>query len=172
MTKDQAARENCRRFEESRRLKQDQLEREIRGSGATETQKANMVHTLSKLCVFAADERDHLVRLGTDDLYYSDWLGAVGGLPSVSTDMDEKYFEEWPENTAIGWWNEGRKQLNVVIREVNAWTRSGCPSLEAAEILRDIEHGIQSYGAQDGGSGWADALEEMRSYINGGGSRG
>lgn len=40
---------------EAANLKAKQLESEIRASNATSTQKANMLHTLSKLTMFAAD---------------------------------------------------------------------------------------------------------------------
>ncbi len=83
MTREEAALANCQKSEEARRLKQNQLHREIRASGASETEKANMLHTLSKLTMFAADERDQLVRLGTPHMYYGNWLD---GLPVNSNE--------------------------------------------------------------------------------------
>jgi len=76
MNRDQAARANCKSSREARSLKAAQLEREINESCATPTQKANMRHTLSKLCMFAADERDQLTRLATASKrhYYDDWI--------------------------------------------------------------------------------------------------
>lgn len=37
------------------RLKAEQLEREIRASAASDVEKSNMLHTLSKLAMFAGD---------------------------------------------------------------------------------------------------------------------
>lgn len=74
MNRDQAARANCKQSREARSLKAQQLEREIRESAASPTQKANMLHTLSKLCMFAADERDQLTRLASGKRYYDDWI--------------------------------------------------------------------------------------------------
>lgn len=75
MTKNEAARENCRTSAQARNLKAQQLEREIQSSSASPTEKANMLHTLSKLGIYAQDERDMLVRLATKkSAYYSQWL--------------------------------------------------------------------------------------------------
>jgi len=77
MNRDQAARANCKQSREARTLKGQQLEREIRESAATPIQKANMLHTLSKLCMFAADERDQLTRLAMGPKgakYYDAWI--------------------------------------------------------------------------------------------------
>lgn len=78
----------------------------------------------------------------------------------------DKYFTKWPENTPIDWWNEGRKQLNVIIDKVNAWTLNGAPVEDAALLLRHIDMGLQTFAAQDGGGGWADELREMQQYIS------
>lgn len=74
MNRDQAARANCKKTREARSLKAAQLEREIAASSATPAQKANMQHTLSKLCMFAADERDQLTRMAGGGAYYEKWI--------------------------------------------------------------------------------------------------
>lgn len=43
-------------------IKREQLEREIHESNATDTQKTNMIHSLSKLYMLMADERDEWKR--------------------------------------------------------------------------------------------------------------
>ena len=73
MTREEAALENCRSFAQARNLKAAQIEREIRESDATDVQKANMLHTLSKLGIFASDERDQIARLATSKPYQR-WL--------------------------------------------------------------------------------------------------
>lgn len=74
ITREEAAKINCRCFVHSRNLKADQLSAEIRQSDATDAQKANMLHTLLKLLMFASDERDHIIRVGTSYSRYDDWL--------------------------------------------------------------------------------------------------
>lgn len=83
-----------------------------------------------------------------------------------STDMtDDRYFDEWAENTEIAWWNDGRRQLNIIIRLVNAWTLDGCPGDQVERLLRHIEMGCQTFAAQDGGGGWLNCLQGMREYV-------
>lgn len=77
----------------------------------------------------------------------------------------DKYFAEWSEETPIGWWREGRKKLNVIIRMVNDWTLDGKPVGEKEKILRYIDMGIQTFGAKDGGSAWRDELLAMQDYV-------
>lgn len=82
--------------------------------------------------------------------------------------MMERYFEEWSENTPISWWNDGRRQLNTVVRMVNEWSLAGRPPEGSSLILRHIDMGLQTFAAQDGGSGWAAELEKMKAYVEGG----
>jgi hypothetical protein len=84
-----------------------------------------------------------------------------------SSIKESRYFDEWSENTETGWWNEGRKKLNVIIRMVNEWTLGGCPSDRVEVLLRHIEMGLQTFAARDGGSGWEKELIVMRQYIEG-----
>ncbi len=79
--------------------------------------------------------------------------------------MADKYWSEWAENTDIVWWNVGRKQLNRVIRMVNAWTLAGKPEHKAELLLRHIDMGLQTFASRDGGSEWAKELQEMADYI-------
>lgn len=74
MTRTQAAQANCRTFAESRHLKARQLEEQIRASDATPAQRVDMMHTLSKLLMFTADEFDHLTRAASPENSYRLWL--------------------------------------------------------------------------------------------------
>lgn len=74
LTKQQARRSNCIEMAKARRLKARQLEREIQQSSATDGERANMLHTLSKLGIFSDEERDQLARLAGVGPYYEKWL--------------------------------------------------------------------------------------------------
>ena len=78
----------------------------------------------------------------------------------------DRYFDEWPENSPIGWWNEGRAKLNKIISLVNEWTLDGCPDGDRDRILRRIEMGQQTFASHDGGGGWLDDLTEMKAYVS------
>jgi hypothetical protein len=78
----------------------------------------------------------------------------------------DRYFDEWNEDTSIDWWNEGRRKLNAVIRLVNKWTLGGCSSTPVEVIHRHIDMGLQTFAAQDGGSGWAEQLVKLRDYVD------
>ena len=77
----------------------------------------------------------------------------------------ERYFDEWPEDSPISWWNEGRKKLNEIVRLVNRWTLNGQPRWRRDQVVRHIDMGLQTFAARDGGSGWAEALHEMKQYM-------
>lgn len=80
----------------------------------------------------------------------------------------DRYFTEWPvDNNAswASWWNDGRKQLNKVIRLVNDWTINGKPDAETDVLLRHIDMGLQTYADQDGAEAWVKDLKEMADYI-------
>lgn len=81
LTREEAAHQNCTKLGEARRLKEAQLEQEIRAAGLSPAVTTNLLHTLGKLAMFAADERDQLVRLGTEGRHvnYSEWLRNVPG---------------------------------------------------------------------------------------------
>lgn len=65
MTRTEAVKANCKTSGQARSAKAAQLEREIQESSASPGEKANMLHTLSKLGIFAQEERDWLTRLAT-----------------------------------------------------------------------------------------------------------
>lgn len=81
LTREEAAHQNCTRLGEARRLKEAQLEQEIRAAGLSPAVTSILLHTLEKLAMFSADERDQLVRLGTEGRhhYYRDWLSGLPG---------------------------------------------------------------------------------------------
>ena len=80
ITYEEAVRMDCKSASRARGLKADQLEREIQNSSATQAEKANMLHTLSKYGIFSQDERDGLTRLATNKKhsYYREWLAKAG----------------------------------------------------------------------------------------------
>lgn len=80
-------------------------------------------------------------------------------------EVGECFFTEWPDQTQVGWWNHGRKQLNEVIRAVNEWTLADRPREEGAALLRRIDMGLKTFATVDGGSGWAEELRKMRRYV-------
>ena len=66
---------SCRTTRNARRLKAGQLEREIRESSASPREKANMLHTLSKLGILTTEERDALIQaFDRTSIYYDWWL--------------------------------------------------------------------------------------------------
>lgn len=75
------------------------------------------------------------------------------------------YLEEWDENTGINWWNDGRKKLNKVIRKFNQWQINGMTEKKKIKLLSKIDHGKQTFGSWDGGSGYWDELDKMEDYI-------
>ena len=74
-----------------------------------------------------------------------------------------KYFDEWSESSPVGWWNEGRKKLNVIVRKVNERTLDGCSLLDAPCLLRVIDMGMQT--DEFGKNGWGVNLEMMYEYV-------
>ena len=81
--------------------------------------------------------------------------------------MSDRYFDEWPEDTPIGWWNEGRKKTNTIVRLVNEWTVDGSPDDKKARLLRQIEMGLQTFATEGtDGPGWRRDLLEMRDYVS------
>jgi hypothetical protein len=80
----------------------------------------------------------------------------------------EKYFDEWPENTPIQWWNEGRQKLNRVIRIVNRWTLDGRPSERRDRILRHVDMGEQVLAGTGADGDWLEVLADMKRYVSSG----
>ena len=84
--------------------------------------------------------------------------------------IDPVFLKEWSEDTDISWALEGRKKLNVIIREYNAWQREAIETdyytSKGAQHLRAlIEEARQTWASQDGGSGWLADLEKMAAII-------
>ena len=73
----------------------------------------------------------------------------------------------WPENTGIGWWNEARKELNKVIRLYNKWVDKGAYSAtKAVKLIERINNHLKmDYCNQDGGSGYKEELELIKSLV-------
>ena len=79
--------------------------------------------------------------------------------------MEYQFEAEWDENTDIEWWNKGRRELNVAIRQYNEWQIEGKDEQEKKRLLARIEYGIQTYGQRDGGSTWLEVLQRMKKYV-------
>jgi len=77
----------------------------------------------------------------------------------------DRYFQEWDEETRIEWWRAGRRQLNVIIREVNRWTLDGAPPDEATRLFRTIDMALKTFATEDVASGWRDVLHQMMHYV-------
>lgn len=75
------------------------------------------------------------------------------------------YLEEWSEDTNVDWWCESRRKLNKVIRKFNWWQINGMKEKKVRKLLAIIEHGKQTFGASDGGSGYWDELDKMETFI-------
>ena len=78
------------------------------------------------------------------------------------------YLDEWDENTNINWWDECRKKLNKVIRKFNKWQINGMKEEKVVKLLARIEHGKQTFGSRDGGSGYWYELNKMETFIKNG----
>lgn len=82
--------------------------------------------------------------------------------------MDTKYNfkSKWDTDTAIGWWNTSRVELNAIIELYNRWQMEDAFSPEKATlVLSKIEYGKQTIGSQDGGDGYWDELDEMEKFV-------
>lgn len=77
-----------------------------------------------------------------------------------------QFEDEWHENTDIGWWNAGRKSLNVAIRAYNQWQLDGMPTSAKRLLLAIIEQKRQELVQVDGGSGWVEILDRMKLFVN------
>lgn len=80
-----------------------------------------------------------------------------------------RFLNEWPEDTAIAWWNEGRARLNTLIRAHNALQKEAALGADAAgaakRLLLDLEEARQTWAARDGGGGWRDELDGMTAAV-------
>ena len=79
-----------------------------------------------------------------------------------------KFIKEWPADTAIGWWNEGRAKLNEIIKRYNQWQIDGFSVEETSKLRATIIQGLQTFAerSDDGGSGWATELRGMLKFVN------
>lgn len=81
-------------------------------------------------------------------------------------DNKYKFQKRWDEDTNIGWWKTSRIELNLIINHYNYWQiEDEFDSVKARRLLALIEHGKQTIGVQDGGSGYMDCLEEMENFV-------
>lgn len=75
------------------------------------------------------------------------------------------FIDEWDEDTDIPWRANGRKRLNVIIREFNGWQRQlgmGDEVTEKPRLIRVlIVEARQTWASRDGGSGWLEELAKM-----------
>lgn len=81
---------------------------------------------------------------------------------------EENYqFEDiWDvDGTDISWQKDGREKLNKVIEMYNAWQIDGFFNHGTPRLLATIEHGIQTFGARDGGSGYMEVLQRMKKFV-------
>ncbi len=80
--------------------------------------------------------------------------------------MGYRFIKRWDVNTNVGWWKESRAELNKVIDAYNDWQiHDNCASDKAEILLRKIEYGKQTIGAQDGGEGYLEELENMEKFV-------
>jgi len=79
--------------------------------------------------------------------------------------MEYQFESEWDENSDIEWWNKGRKELNIAIRQYNEWQIEGKDERDKQKLLARIEYGIQTYGQKDGGGGWLEVLDRMKQFV-------
>lgn len=77
-----------------------------------------------------------------------------------------QFEDEWSEDaTNIEWQKVGRRKLNHLIHLFNEWQIKGCLQGDKQELLARLEHGVQTFGQQDGGSGWRDVICRMQQYV-------
>lgn len=79
--------------------------------------------------------------------------------------MEYKFKKKWDENTNIDWWKTSRMELNKIIETYNNWQMEGFDENTANIVLSKIEHGKQTIGSIDGGSGYWDELHEMETFV-------
>lgn len=81
-------------------------------------------------------------------------------------DPEYNFVEEWPTDSPIGWWNEGRAKLNKIISAYNQWQIDGFDKEEAVKLQAQIICGLQTFATRDGGGGWADELRKMQEFVS------
>jgi hypothetical protein len=75
------------------------------------------------------------------------------------------FLEKWNENTDIDWWNDCRKELNIIIQTFNDWQLEGFNYGDYIKLIALIEYGKQTIGERDGRSGYMEKLEEMEQFV-------
>lgn len=83
----------------------------------------------------------------------------------MTKSSEYQFLKEWPEDSPIGWWNAGRKQLNIVIRAYNQWQLGGFDADGATKLRAQIIYGMQTFADRDGGGGWMEELEKMLQFV-------
>jgi len=76
-----------------------------------------------------------------------------------------KFIGEWPTDTAIDWWNEGRAKLNEIIKPYNQWQIDGFDAEDGIKLRARIIQGIQTFAQRDGGGGWEEELQGMLAFV-------
>ena len=80
--------------------------------------------------------------------------------------LEYNFKEKWSLNTPIEWQKEGRKELNKIIEIYNNWqVNDQFDKAKAQIVLGYIEYGLQTIGSKDGGSSYAEELEDMKEFI-------
>ena len=76
---------------------------------------------------------------------------------------------EWDENVGISWWKESRIKINEVVRKFNKWIEFHSENkVKTAKLLERINENLQMhYCNQDGGSGYKEELEKMKTVVDG-----
>ena len=78
-----------------------------------------------------------------------------------------RFLSKWDEDTNIDWWRTSRIELNKIIQLYNNWQLDDdFDPDKAKKVLAHIEYGKQTIGAQDGGSGYLEELEDMERFVN------
>lgn len=79
--------------------------------------------------------------------------------------MEDRFVDNWPEDSPIAWQNDGRRRLNQIIDSYNLWLLHGRPVEAMPALLRAIEFGRQTIGRRDGGSEWLRELDGMLDFV-------
>jgi len=80
-------------------------------------------------------------------------------------ETEYNFVEEWPTDTDIPWWNEGRAKLNEIIKPYNQWQIDGFDAEQGIRLRAQIICGMQTFATRDGGGGWLDELRGMLQFV-------
>jgi hypothetical protein len=75
-----------------------------------------------------------------------------------------KFLSEW-KTTNVSWQNDGRIELNKVIREYNRWQLEGFKFSEREQLLALITWGKQTFATVPGGDVWMEELDNMQAFV-------